>query len=335
MLNFVILYTTKFRKLIFMGKYILQKQDYEDISFLINISKSIKDIYKELNETENKFGKDSDEYKKCLERLKSLLNLENNIYDRLKKDFYKCDAIVNYLRNSEEYKEIKNIYDLLLNETYDMEMARIVIKLDKFIVSKRQELTKDEYEKKQINEDYYFSFNISSLVILDTLRCFLAVLKKDKLNELSTYMKYKVSYLFSEIEEEFLDNSFEIDSNPYVSAQLYCDLFNQNEQLLMTIRTLEFIENVNNQLEYFLSYSNLDLENPEIKNNLFLRTYFLRAILIFVDNETVDKMYGSLKNYIDTESNYYVKDILNLFCDSFNHSIEDCEIPKTLTLKKL
>ena len=40
-----------------MEKYILKKEDYEDISFLINVSKALGEIYKELYEIENETGK--------------------------------------------------------------------------------------------------------------------------------------------------------------------------------------------------------------------------------------------------------------------------------------
>lgn len=323
-----------------MGKYILQKQDYEDISFLINISKSIKDMYKELNKTENKFGNDSDEYKKNLERLKTLLNLENNIYNRLKNDFYKCEAIIEYLTNLKEYKTSNNSYDFLFDDTYDLEIARIIIKLNEYMLDRNYTLYtefEDKSIKNQISKSINYTLKIFPVLQLDTLRCFLAIIKRENQTELSTYMKYKVSYLFPQIEKEFLNNNFEIVTNPYISAQLVTDLLSNNNSLLFNIRMSEFIEKFNDQIDEFVNYDDFDLQKPKIKNNLLLRIYFLRSLLIFIDSNTIDKIHGSINEYISAQFNEIsnIKNILIFLNDCFEHQKEDVEIPKVLTLKKL
>ena len=324
-----------------MEKYILQKQDYEDSSFLINISKSIEDIYNELNKAENKFGNASNEYKNVLTRLKSLLNLENNIYNRFKNNFYKCEAVINYLTNLNEYKIAKNSYDLLFDETYNLEIARIIIKLNNYMIETSHNFVlhsnfNNEAIKDRISIASDYTLKIFSALQLDNLRCFLAIIKKEKLNELSTYMKYKISYLFPQIEEEFLNNNFEVNNNPYVLSQLVTDLFSQNKTLLNNIRLSEFMEIFNEQINSIIQINNFDLKKLKIKNNLLLRIYFLRAVLIFIDKDTVEGIHNSIKSYIMGQFNDIdnVKNSLNFINECFEHQKEDVEVPKVLTLKK-
>lgn len=56
-----------------MEKYDMSKSDCEDISFLINTSKAIKDIYNKLINLEKENAKDSEVYNSCLKELKNLL----------------------------------------------------------------------------------------------------------------------------------------------------------------------------------------------------------------------------------------------------------------------
>lgn len=223
---------------------------------------------------------------------------------------------------------------------YNLEISRIIIKLNKYIIEKSHDLIskleiEDENVKNQLFKDSNYAFYISSILHLDTLRCFLAILKQDNLNELSTYMKYKISCLFSEMEEEFLDNNFEIDTNPYISAQLYTDLFSEKETL-KAIRTSQFLENSYIQIDHFLKYSDCDLEDSKIKDDLIMRMCFLRSLLIFLDNDKSNETLYQLNQFIMSETGYYkTKKILNLFGESFRHQKEDIKIPKILTLRKI
>ena len=62
-----------------MEKYDMSKSDCEDISFLINTSKAIKDIYNKLINLEKENAKDSEVYNSCLKELKSLLGLRCDV----------------------------------------------------------------------------------------------------------------------------------------------------------------------------------------------------------------------------------------------------------------
>lgn len=327
-----------------MEKYILKKEDYEDISFLINVSKALGEIYKELYEIENKLGKNSKEYQECLKRLNSFIDIENNIYNGIKNNFNKCLVIIEYLEQSLKNKIDVDKYSIIFDNVYSNELLRIIIRLKKFMFESEEKIVSliefpDENVKQPIVKAFAYSSRIFSVAKLDTLKCFLAILKKDNLNEFYTEMKYKTSYLFPEIEEEFLNNSFEVDNNPYISAQLFTDFLSTDKTLLENVRLTEFSDNLNEQIDEFVKYVNSDLENSKIKNNLILRTYFLRSLIIFIDSDIIEKIKENFQKEIiskcDNSYLVHMKESLNILGDCFNHQKEDIEVPKLLTLKKL
>lgn len=327
-----------------MEKYILQKQDYEDISFLINVSKALGEIYKELYEIENKLGKNSKEYQECLKRLNPFIDIENNIYNGIKNSFNKCLVIIEYLEESIKNKIDVDKYSIIFDNVYSNELLRIIIRLKKFMFESEEKIVSsiefpDENVKQPIVKAIAYSSRIFSVAKLDTLKCFLAILKKDNLNEFYIEMKYKISYLFPEIEEEFLNNGFEVDNNPYISAQLFTDFLSTDKTLLENVRLTEFSDNLNEQIDEFVKYVNSDLENSKIKNNLILRTYFLRSLIIFIDCDIIEKIKEKFQKEIiskcDNSYLVHMKESLNILGDCFNHQKEDIEVPKLLTLKKL
>lgn len=327
-----------------MEKYILQKQDYEDISFLINVSKALGEIYKELYEIENKLGKNSKEYQECLKRLNSFIDIESNIYNGIKNSFNKCLVIIEYLEESMKNKIEVDKYSIIFDNVYSNELLRIIIRLKKIMFESEEKIVSliefpDKNVKQPIVKAFAYSSRIFSVAKLDTLKCFLAILKKDNLNEFYTEMKYKISYLCPEIEEEFLNNGFEVDNNPYISAQLFTDFLSTDKTLLENVRLTEFSDNLNEQIDEFVKYVNSDLENSKIKNNLILRTYFLRSLIIFIDCDIIEKIKENFQKEIiskcDNSYLVHMKRSLNILGDCFNHQKEDIEVPKLLTLKKL
>ena len=111
----------------FMEK--LEKEDYQDIIFLINIAKQIKKIYIKLEELETNNNKDSLEYNNLISELKRSIDIENKIYDRLKKEPNKIKILIEHLKSLQGYVEINNEVDYLYNDNYNHELIRIFRRL--------------------------------------------------------------------------------------------------------------------------------------------------------------------------------------------------------------
>ena len=104
----------------------LSTEDYQDINFLLNIAKQIKEIYVKLEDLEINNKKYNLEYNNLINELKNTIDIENKIYDRLKKDPNKIKNLVNYLRLLRDYVEIKNETDYIFKENYNLELIRII-----------------------------------------------------------------------------------------------------------------------------------------------------------------------------------------------------------------
>lgn len=324
-----------------MEKYDMSKSDCEDISFLINTSKAIKDIYNKLINLEKENAKDYEVYNSCLKELKSLLEIEENIYKKL--DNSTKEKYISYLKNLNEYRVTNKSYEILFDNNINLEILRVLLKLDKNknYIDFINDVGLDKY-------DNGFQFLISKLIednkkifyqlYLDNLRCFLVILDKENHNTIdSEYVNiiYRISFLFSEIEDELIQNKFKINNEPYLLAKMFIDMYNQDEKLLNSIRYIIFSNHLNMSLDNIRNYYNYDLKNYNIRNKIIIQSNYMRSLIILLDEETVKEVrdlffYGTY-NILGLSR---INQVLELFGDCFNHQKEDVEIPKIVSLKR-
>lgn len=323
-----------------MEKYDMSKSDCEYISFLINTSKAIKDIYNKLINLEKENAKDSEVYNSCLKELKSLLEVEENIYKRL--DNSTKEKYISYLKNLNEYRVTNKSYEILFDNNINLEILRILLKLDKNknYIDFINDAGLDRY-------DDGFQFLISKLIednkkifyqlYLDNLRCFLAILDKENHNTIdSEYVNiiYRISFLFSEIEEELIQNKFKINEQPYLLTKMFIDMYNKNENLLNSIRYIISLKHLNMSLDNIGNYYNYDLKNDTIRSKIIVQSHYIRSLIILLDKETVNELkelpFFDKYNLLDLRHD---SQVLELFGDCFNHQKEDVEIPKIVSLR--
>lgn len=324
-----------------MEKYDMSKSDCEDISFLINTSKAIKDIYNKLINLEKENAKDSEVYNSCLKELKSLLEIEENIYKKL--DNSTKEKYISYLKNLNEYRVTNKSYEILFDNNINLEILRVLLKLDKNknYIDFINDVGLDKY-------DNGFQFLISKLIednkkifyqlYLDNLRCFLAILDKENHNTIdSEYVNiiYRISFLFSEIEDELIQNKFKINNEPYLLAKMFIDMYNQDEKLLNSIRYIIFSNHFKLSFYNIQKYYDYDLKNNDVRSKIIIQSYYIRSLIIVSDEETVNEVkelffYGTY-DLLDLRHD---SQVLELFGDCFNHQKEDVEIPKIVSLKR-
>lgn len=323
-----------------MEKYDMSKSDCEDISFLINTSKAIKDIYNKLINLEKENAKDSEVYNSCLKELKNLLEIEENICNRL--DNATKEKYISYLKNLNEYRVTNKSYEILFDNNINLEILRILLKLDKNrnYIDFINDAGLDRY-------DNGFQFLISKLIEdnkkifyqlhLDNLRCFLAILDKENSRNIdseSINIIYRISFLFSEIEEELIQNKFKINDEPYLLTKMFIDIYNQDENLLNSIRYIIFSNHLNMSLDNIKNYYNYDLKNDNIRRKIIVQSYYIRSLIILLEEETVNELKNLFSYGIGNQlSLNHISQVLKLFGDCFNHQKEDVEIPKIVSLR--
>lgn len=316
-----------------MDEEILKKHDYEDIDFLINISRVIKENYEQLYKIEKEFGKSSIEYKNCIEELKKNINIEKNIYNRINTSSIKCHSVIKYLTNLGKYNTTLDSYDLLLNDSYDIEISRIIINLNYYMID--QKIT-NELNKKN---GRIIDSSIKYILLLhnmrtDNIKSFLAILNQENIDDLTIYMKYKVSYLFSEIEQEFINNEFEIDKNPYSITRMYNDILYKDDYIMNETRLKLFVINFVEQIKIFRNCYNLELQNLKVKNDLIKRIFLLRALLIFIEDKEIGEFKEQFNKVIENSSANVIK-ALELLGKCFDYQKQDLRMLKILTFKKI
>lgn len=324
-----------------MEKYDMSKSDCEDISFLINTSKAIKDIYKKLINLEKENGKDSEVYNSCLKELKNLLEVEENIYKRL--DNVTKEKYISYLKYLNEYRVTNKSYEILFDNNINLEILRILLKLDKNrnYIDFINDAGLDRYDNglqfllsKLIEDNKKIFYQLH----LDNLRCFLAILDKENLRNIdseSINIIYRISFLFSEIEEELIQNKFKINDEPYLLTKMFIDIYNQDENLLNSIRYIIFSNHLNMSLDNIKNYYNYDLKNDNIRRKIIVQSYYIRSLIILLDEETVNELKNLFSYGIGNQlSLNHISQVLKLFGDCFNHQKEDVEIPKIVSLRR-
>lgn len=334
-LGFMILYITNLGS-DFMEK--LEKEDYQDIIFLINIAKQIKKIYIKLEELEINNNKDSLEYNNLISELKRSIDIENKIYDRLKKEPNKIKILIEHLKSLQGYVEINNEVDYLYNDNYNHELIRIFRRLRILLPADNSQIldSMPEDVQKILKTALFYSNNLDKVMFDDNFKCFLVILD-DEFHHLAIKEKYKISYLFSNFEEEYLNNNFVIDKTPYVLSQIFTDLFSTNNEALIYNRINAIEQLLKEQMSEIFKYNDFELNDPKARNNLIIRLTYIRSMIIFIDKQIVEKIKQEIEKfiYINSSNLIYRDKTISLVRKMYTNKNKDEEIPRILTFKKL
>ena len=323
-----------------MQENILNTSDYEIINGLINLSKSIRKIYKKLRNIECKKGKDNDDYNYYLNFLKMVLDYEKTIYDKIslksKKEYIK------YLENTTNCRSFNDISDILLENHYNMPVFRVISilkrnsNLSEFSFVQNLDVLNDKTKADFLKLIAYSKSRMSKLQT-DNIRSFLNVLNGTENKKLITYIKYKVSYLVKDIEEEFLSNCFNIDEQSSVIPTNYYK--SQTDINVMEQKQFQdFKQQFIRQLNYILKYSDFSLRSEYKRNDIILRICYLKGMLLLLDEKLVYEIKTIFDEYTNSakkEKEYkHCKQLLCLLDDCFNLQNEDKENSKNF-IKKL
>ena len=311
-----------------MQENILNTSDYEIINGLINLSKSIRKIYKKLRNIECKKGKDNDDYNYYLNFLKMVLDYEKTIYDKIslksKKEYIK------YLENTTNCRSFNDISDILFGNHYNLPVFRVISilkrnsNLSEFSFVQNLDVLNDKTKADFLKLIAYSKSRMSKLQT-DNIRSFLNVLNGTENKKLITYIKYKVSYLVQDIEEEFINNGFNIEELPSVIPTNYYKSrtdINVMEQIQFQNFKQQFIK----QLDYILNYSDFSLRSEYKRNDIILRICYLKGMLLLLDEKLVyeiNTIFDEYTNSAKKEKEYkHCKQLLCFLENYFNFQKE-------------
>ena len=330
-------------------KYELTKNDYEDISSLIMISKQINSLYEELYQLELEGKKESEDYNIVIDRLKSTIFVEKNIYDRIGKSFEKNVEILNYLKSDDS--ETSNLQDGLFIFEQDLIISRILLNLYKNVMENSQNLLPDEMKlmlslsgmtNNEINRYISISVNVRESIITDILNCLIAIIQKEenKNPSISKHLKkvkYTISYLYSKIENNLLEKKFKNEENPYMETMLIGQFYHWPIELIDKIKRMYILNFYNQILRLMLLLNDEDLKNDEILSKMIISQGILRTIFLSLDDETITDLKKEFIELIEELNSYNViknrQKIINMIIDIYGKVKSDRTIPKVILLK--
>lgn len=318
----------------------LKKEDYENISRLINISQQINSLYDELYQLE--LTNQKEEYISTINKLKSMLLIEDDIYVKIGNSYEKNIQILNYLKENRPLSLLSQ--DDLVFET-ELVIMRIVSKLNKNVLADSQNLIPDEIKTnpllaQQITQILTSSINIRDSILTDLMYCLLAIIQKESDINVHQYLKkvkYKISYLYPKIEKNMLERNFSVEENPWMETILIGQINHYPKDVINEIKQLYGKEYYNKILETMLIYDDEDLKDDQTMNAVLLKQFFLRAIFLLLDDETIMDLNDEFHDLLDNCELQKIfkrkQKIIKMILSAYRKVKQDKSIPKIISLK--
>ena len=304
-----------------MTTYELTTLDIEKLKDLIKITNSLNNLYNDLEELDINGERESSLYSKKIEYLKITREVEENKYLELELTKEKAKALSFYILKELIKKDFYNNINSIVNKDYENRILRRIL----------NNLLK-EYLKYKVN------INIQSLENSLELE---KVKNSKFISELSNFINNNMQVQNNFEEEmvmfyiEFLENAIENEKNPLIKKELTKSkyfssfIFRTIETSILETNFLKSPIVVNSLFEaglhdiskerydalrgsFALPYAISEIiKILEVKDNLYqdinvrslnkIRQYFLRAIFLFMDDDTLEEINLSFHETLESE----------------------------------
>ncbi len=309
-------------------EYVLTKPDYEDIRILTAVSESIWESYQALASLEITGKKETSEYQRVMEELRSTMGMEPTLYGRLGNSFPKLSSIISYLRPMQNRDSKKDRLETILEgQNSNMVIERISKKIDSSLSIKDEmkqdiksmigELELDENDEmvEQLSKSLEDGANfmngymaVAESMEVDKYACFLSGLKKmiespfyrDVREEL-IMIKYRMAFVCGKIEEMMLRQNFEVLPQVYLQTNCIGQMEKQGEFTTTMVLVKSSVQTIRKQTDMLLSdYDNTVLSNKDKKVEALVRVCMLRAGLMLLPGECVSSENERFHDTIDS-----------------------------------
>ncbi len=333
---------------ILWGVYMLKKEDYEDINSLIAISSQINDIYDELYLLELDNQKGTKIYQKVLEKLKTSIFVENNIYERIGTSYDKTLDILNYLSENgvelQQFAEEIPIFssNLVVSRILNRFVSNITISQDILPQDLKLMLEKDGVAYHEVTDSFTASMKVKNSITNDLINCLLAILEKEPnknvdINNNLKKTKYMVSYLYQNIENNLIKNNFQIELNPYVETIIIAQMSNWPKEIIKKIKTLYGLEYYETIVKSMLLYDDEDLENEKIMTKMIINQAFLRTVFLLLDDGMIMDLNSDFHDLIEKDDLQEIfktrEKTIEIIINAYRKVKQDKGIPKIISLK--
>jgi len=306
------------------------KEELTIIESFIKSSHNIKNIYEKLEQLDINNLKNSQEYIYLINKLKQEINVENNKYKNANLTTEQKTKIIELLASNPNSSRKDNIDTIINQQDNDLITRRV------FNILINQTVTNIDYTKNNIPTELLEFINAYNIPINDNKinkeinnytqiqlaisndinLVFLSILQ-DNLN-LWKYSQYKNNLLKSfystifinkNIEEQLINNNFNIDNNVYISSKLINDLLKSNSTIYNIISSILVEPQLDSHISNLLKIKDTEYNYPSINIYSILTECYIRSLLTFLTNERVQ--YLKKKFHYLTVNPTYSKDNRN------------------------
>lgn len=347
-----------------MKKYELTPQDLQDIEELLIISQRIKFIYDKLSLLESSLKKYTDEYTKLIDELKIILKKENEIYIRIGDNPVKLSELLFKLFDCDQPNAVDTFNHARDNNLKELIKARIGARLEKTLTdadfSEDEEideeiacldydaaeaLSSDEagissiMDMEDVEKQFKYMSSLEDSAEIDVLNTILAILNKyihdsnyQAIRLFLIRFKYMLSFAFQKVEQDFLENNFEINSDLYWGAKLVVDVHNGDINDLKKSNEGFSEDIIYEQSDNLTRLIFEDLSNITNFGSAVISEIIIRASLLFSTDETLK----NFRNFIlcelkdSEEDNKIIESVVSRAVNSVD---EDKTLPRIVSFK--
>ena len=288
-----------------------EADDYQMIKELLEVTNSIKELYKRLYNLECEGKKESEEYRKNLEYLKIAIEVEDGIYDEF--DILKVEKMYNFLLKQHEINEhfilkriVNNINDkFVINEDWVLDLFPEEL-VDSVYESHNE---KTEEELMQFASGFLEVYKSLNKDISEGVLVFLQeYINKNNSSDIKDELikrKYNLLFTNKKLEASIILNDFNISNLIYSNTELISCYALINNETLKKIKDVFLADEITKEFLKILDGDELGYDIEDIRVYKIIKQCLLRAYFVLVDDEFLSELNYEFHNLIEDE--FYIK----------------------------
>ena len=306
-----------------MDEYVLVDQDYELISRLQKVSKSIESLYNKLYALEIEDKKDSEDYLTLLDYLKMSIDVENSIYRHANLDCSKCMALIEYLREDmaiefdDEFESVINPENI--SRVFGRIFSRLthVILLDyRYVKDKMPKQLREFLEKNAESPEARQMYNLTYYIgelhesFESDLFCGFMELLQESIDEEDNLemknrlikMKYNLSYLNEQTESDMINNIFTVVPENFIFNSLFnAEMVNFDLEVYNFLKDDYGSDKVIPQIYFLMDMFDEEFEKPEKYSSSIARQCLLRSAFLLLSDDLIDDLNNKFQEVLERE----------------------------------
>lgn len=332
----------------------------EELKILISVNESVKEIYDRMSLLEKQNKRNTEEFERLVECLKTTRNLERSIIDNINLTSETIKFISDEV--SPIYNPSQNILDtIILNNQQSQNniiYARIIQRLNEKLLLDGNQIIKEaaqsllppealenlelEIDEKSLQD--YTGIAETKLSIKRDISLFLYKLLEEEISKetnierrnLLIDYKYSLIMLDSRLEETLMEKSFQPLENIFLESEIIAKLLNVSPNNYMNLINGMMFSIIGQELQNLIKTYDYELEYPKSRVAIIFKNLIIKSCLEFLPLDQKESIQNEFLKIIHSENYktvHYSNKVLDLIISNFNRSNNSLEGVTHLKLK--